>query len=119
MFNISNSVRLIGRLGQDPEIRTLESGKKVAQIRLATNERYKNPSGETVENTNWHNLVAWGPKAEFAEKYLHKGREISVEGKLANRNYVNKEGVKKYITEVVINEIRLFSEASASVLQDA
>ncbi len=119
MFNISNSVRLIGRLGQDPEIKTLENGRKMARFSLATNERYKKANGEVAENTDWHNLVAWGPKAEFAEKHLHKGREISVEGKLTSRSYVGKDGVKKYITEVVLNEIKLFSETAASALQEA
>lgn len=117
MFNISNSVRLIGRLGQDPDIKTLENDKKVAHFSLATNDYYKNASGEKVQNTTWHHLVAWGPKASFAEQYLHKGREVSVEGKLIHRSYTNKDGLKKYITEVVLNEIRLFSEAP--VLQES
>lgn len=117
MFNISNSVRLIGRLGQDPEIKTFDNNRKMARLSLATNERYKNASGEKVEKTTWHNLVAWGAQAEFAEKYLHKGKEISIEGKLTNRSYEGKEGVKKYITEVVVNEVKAFGPAS--VLEEA
>lgn len=112
MNNISNSVRLIGRLGVDPEIRTINNDRKMARFSLATNEIYKDASGEKVENTTWHNLVAWGKQAELAEKYLHKGQEIAIEGKLTNRSYTNKEGAKKYITEIVINELRMLGSPS-------
>ncbi len=113
MFNISNSVRLIGRLGQDPEIKTTGTNIKVARFSLATNEHYKNADGERVENTIWHKIVALGTKAEFAEKYLHKGKEISIEGRLTNHSYEGKDGAKRYITEIVLNEVRLFGPAPA------
>lgn len=115
MNNISNSVRLIGRLGIDPEIRTIND-RKMARFSLATNEVYKDNAGEKVANTTWHNLIAWGKQAELAEKYLHKGQEVAIEGKLNNRSFTTREGVKKYITEIIINEIRLLG--SPSVLKD-
>lgn len=105
MKNLRNSVQLIGNLGMDPEVKTLESGKTVARLSLATSERYKDQKGEKVENTTWHTLVAWGKTAEIAEKFLKKGSEIAIEGKLSNRSYETKEGEKKYISEVVVNEI--------------
>ena len=105
MNTIRNKVQLIGNLGNDPEVKHLESGKTVANFAVATNDRYYNQKGEKVDDVQWHNLVAWGKTAELAEKYLKKGSEIAVEGKLTSRSYENKEGQKKYITEVVINEI--------------
>ncbi|MEO9477093.1 MAG: single-stranded DNA-binding protein [Cyclobacteriaceae bacterium] len=109
MTSLKNSVQLIGRLGNDPEIKTFESGKKMASISLATNETYTNNKGEKVEDTQWHNLVAWGKKADIAEKYLKKGAEIAIEGKLINRSY-EKDGVKKYITEISLNEILMLDK---------
>ena len=111
MNTIRNKVQLIGNLGNDPEIKQLESGKTVANFSIATNDRYYNQSGEKVENTQWHNLVAKGKTAELAEKYLKKGSEIAVECKLTSRSYENKEGQKKYITELVINEILMLGKA--------
>lgn len=105
MNNLKNRVNLIGNLGFDPEVKELESGKKFARISLATSETYKNNNGEQVKNTEWHNLVAWGPKASFVEKYLKKGHEIAIEGKLSHRSYDDDKGNKKYITEVVVNNI--------------
>ncbi len=105
MNNLKNRVNLIGNLGFDPEVKELESGKKFARISLATSETYKNNNGEQVKNTEWHNLVAWGPKASFAEKYLKKGHEIAIEGKLSHRSYDDDKGNKRYITEVVVNNI--------------
>ena len=105
MYALKNKVQLIGNLGAAPEVRTLENGKKWAKLNLATNETYRNASGEKVTDTQWHNVVAWGKTAEIAEKYLSKGSEIVVEGKLVNRSYMDKEGVKKYVSEVHINEL--------------
>ena len=105
MLNLKNRVQLIGNLGMDPEVKHLESGKTMAKISIATNDTYKNQKGEKVTDTQWHNLVAWGKTAEIAEKYLKKGSEVAVEGKLTSRSYEDKEGTKKYITEVVVNEI--------------
>ncbi len=105
MNNLRNKVQLIGNLGNAPEIINLESGKKLAKFAIATNESYKNAKGETVKETQWHNLVAWGKTAEIVEKYLTKGNEVVIEGKLTSRSYEDKEGNKKYITEVVVNEL--------------
>jgi single-strand DNA-binding protein len=105
MSNLRNHVQLMGRLGQDPEIINLDSGKKLAKFSLATNENYTNTKGEKVENTDWHNIVAWGKTAEIIEKYVTKGQEILISGKLTSRSYETKEGEKRYITEVVCSEL--------------
>ena len=105
MNALRNKVQLIGNLGMNPEVKTLESGTKLAKMSIATNETYKNSKGERVTDTQWHNIVAWGKTADIIEKYLEKGSEVAVEGKLVNRNYVNKDGVKQYITEVQVNEV--------------
>lgn len=100
-----NKVQLIGNLGADPEVKTLEGGKKLVKLSLATNESYKNAAGKKVKETQWHNLVAWNKTAEIAEKYLRKGNEIAIEGKLVHKSYTDKEGNKKYSTEVLVNEM--------------
>jgi len=105
MNALRNKVQLIGNLGNDPEVITLESGKKLAKFSIATNESYKNAKGEKVTDTQWHNVIAWNKTAEIVEKYLAKGNEVAVEGKLTSRSYEDKEGVKKYITEIVVNEL--------------
>lgn len=107
MNALRNKVQLIGNLGTNPEIKTLGSGKKMARFAVATNEVYRNAKGEKVTETQWHNLVLWGKLAEVAEKFLSKGKEVVVEGKLINRNYTDKEGQKKYITEVQVMELLL------------
>ena len=105
MYALKNKVQLIGNLGNAPEIKTFENGKKVANFRMATSETYRNAKGEKVEETQWHNLVAWGKIAEIVEKFLSKGKEVAIEGKLVNRSYNDKEGNKKYITEIQVNEL--------------
>lgn len=105
MSNLKNKVQLIGNIGNAPEIINLEGGKKLAKFSVATNESYKTAKGETVKETQWHNLVAWGKTAEIVEKYLAKGNEVAIEGKLTSRSYEDKAGVKKYVTEVVVNEL--------------
>ena len=105
MNTINNKVQLIGHLGMNPDIRTLEGGKKMARISIATSDSYTNAKGEKITETYWHNIIAWGKTAEIAEQTLVKGSQVSVEGKLINRSYVDKQGVKKYITEVVANEL--------------
>jgi len=105
MSTLRNKVQLIGNLGNDPEIITLDSGKKLAKFSLATNDTYKNAKGERETKTEWHNLIAWNKTAEIIEQYVTKGQEIAIEGKLTNRSYETKEGEKRYITEVVVNEI--------------
>ena len=104
MNALRNKVQLIGKLGGDPEVKELEGGKKLAKFTVATNESYKNAKGEKVTETQWHYLIAWGKTAGIAEKFLHKGSEVAVEGKLVHRNYVDKEGVKRYVTEIEVSE---------------
>ncbi|MBI5858316.1 MAG: single-stranded DNA-binding protein [Sphingobacteriales bacterium] len=105
MYALKNKVQLIGNLGNAPEVKTFESGKKVANFRIATSEVYRNAKGEKVKDTQWHNLVMWGKLAEIAEKYLTVGKEVAVEGKLVNRQYTDKDGNKKYFTEIQVNEL--------------
>lgn len=107
MYALKNKVQLIGNLGNAPEVKTLESGKKMARFSVATNENYRNAKGEKVTETQWHNLVAWGKVAEIVEKFLTKGKEVAIEGKLVNRSYNDKEGNKKYVTEIQVNELLL------------
>lgn len=105
MYALKNKVQLIGHIGKDPDVRTTESGKKMARFSVATNEVYRNNSGEKITETQWHNLVAWGKVAEIIEKFLGKGKEIAVEGKLINRSYFTKEGERKFVTEIQVNEL--------------
>ena len=107
MSNLRNKVQLIGNVGQEPSTTNLDNGKKVARLSLATNEHYKNSKGEKVQATDWHTVVAWGKTAEIIENYVSKGKEIAVEGKLTSRFYEDKEGVKRYVTEVLASEILL------------
>lgn len=107
MNQLRNKVQLIGHLGADPEVKALDGGKMVANFTLATNEYYTNKKGEKIEETQWHQLVAWNKSAEFAEKYLKKGKEIAVEGKLSNRSYEDKDGKKRYVSEVIVNDFLL------------
>ena len=105
MNALKNKVQLIGNLGMDPEIKILEGEKKLAKMSIANNNSYKNAQGELVKETQWHNLIAWGKTAEIFERHIKKGREIAVEGKLINRNFIDKEGLKRYITEIQVNEV--------------
>ncbi|CAI8370192.1 MAG: Single-stranded DNA-binding protein [Formosa sp. Hel3_A1_48] len=107
MNTLRNKVQLIGNLGNDPEIITLESGKKLAKFSLATNENYKDKDGQKQTKTDWHNVVAWNKTVDIIEKYVSKGKEIAIEGKLSTRSYEDKEGQKRYTTEVIINELLL------------
>ncbi|OAB80384.1 single-stranded DNA-binding protein [Cochleicola gelatinilyticus] len=105
MSTLRNKVQLIGNLGNDPEIITLDSGRKLAKFNVATNETYKNQKGERVTDTQWHNVVAWGKTAEIVETYVTKGKEVAVEGKLTTRSWEDKEGTKRYTTEIVCDEL--------------
>lgn len=105
MSTLRNKVQLIGNLGKDPEIVNLDGGKKLAKFTIATNETYKNQKGEKVTDTQWHNVVAWGKTAEIVERYLTKGKEVIIEGKLTSKSYDDKDGNKRYITEIVCNEL--------------
>ena len=104
MQNLKNYVQLIGNLGKDPELVELGSGKKLAKVTIATNEYFKNDKGEKVQETQWHNLVAWGNTAENIGKILKKGNEIAIRGKLTHRTYEDKQGQTKYISEIIVNE---------------
>lgn len=104
MNSLRNSVRLVGNLGMDPEVKVFDSNKKLARLSLATSESYKNEKGEKVTDTQWHNLVIWGQQAQIAGDLLKKGDEIVIEGRLSNRSYVDKDGNKKYASEIVVNE---------------
>ncbi len=107
MSTLKNKVQLIGNVGNEPEITTLDSGKTIAKFSIATNEFYKNSDGEKQQNTQWHNIVAWGKIAGIVEKYVGKEKEVAIEGKLTSRSYETKEGEKRHVTEVVANEILL------------
>ena len=113
MYTLKNNVQLIGRVGANPEVKTFESGKMLANISLATNEHYKNAKGEKVEDTQWHRLNAWGKIAEIAEKYVKKGSEIAISGKLIYKSYEDKQGVKRTSAEIQVNELLLMDKASS------
>ena len=110
MNTLKNRVQLIGNVGNDPEIKNLEGGKKLASLSIATNESYTNAKGERVEQTEWHRVTAWGKTAEIIEKYVTKGKEVAIEGKLSHRSYDDKNGEKRYITEVVVSGIQMFGK---------
>ncbi len=107
MNSLRNRVHLIGNLGQDPEIKTLDSGKKVAHFTLATNNNYKNADGTKVDDVTWHNIVAWDGAAEIASKFLKKGKEVCVEGRISYRTYTDKTGVQKNVAEITVIDLLL------------
>jgi single-strand DNA-binding protein len=107
MNALRNRVTLIGNLGQDPEIKTTETGKKVTHFTLATSDGFKNAEGQKVNETTWHNIVAWNGLAETAGKYLKKGNEVAVEGRIVYRTYEDKKGVTKNVTDIVLTEMVL------------
>ncbi len=113
MNALRNKVQLIGNLGKNPEIITLDSGKKLAKFSIATNESYKNAKGEKITDTQWHNVIAWNKTAEIVEKYLVKGNEVAIEGKLTSRSYEDKAGEKKYITEIIVNELLMLGNKNS------
>ncbi|WP_405610671.1 single-stranded DNA-binding protein [Polaribacter sp. Asnod1-A03] len=105
MNTLRNKVQLIGRLGQEPEIITFKDGNKMAKFSMATDDSYKDREGNRVERSYWHNIVIKGGLVNVVENYLNKGQEIAVEGKITNRSYNTKEGEKKYVTEILVNEL--------------
>ncbi len=109
MKTMRNKVQLIGHVGEDPKSHTFESGKKVTRFTMATNESYRNGQGEKVQDTQWHNITAWGRTAEIVEQYVNKGKELAIEGRLSSRSYENEAGEKRYVTEVVAEEIMLLT----------
>jgi single-strand DNA-binding protein len=110
MNALRNKVQLIGRLGQDPEIINFADGNKMAKFSLATDDSYKDKDGNKVERAYWHNIVVKGGLVKVVENYVNKGKEIAVEGKLTNRSYEDKEGNKRYITEVICSDLLLMSK---------
>jgi single-strand DNA-binding protein len=110
MNAMKNRVQLIGNVGNDPEIKNFEGGKKLANLTIATKDSYKNEKGERVDQTEWHRVVAWGKTAEIIEKYVTKGVQVALEGKLSHRSYDDKNGEKRYISEVVISEVVLMGK---------
>ncbi len=117
MNALRNNVRLIGHLGNDPQVRKLDGGKTVANFSIATNEIYRDQNGNKQSETTWHRLVAWGKQAEIIERYVKKGSEIAIDGKLANRSYEDKKGEKQYVTEVVVNSVLLLDKAKNESLE--
>lgn len=110
MNTLRNRVQLIGNLGTTPEVKTLEGGLKMAKLVIATNEVYKNQKGEKITDTTWHNVTAWGNQASFAEKFLEKGVEVAIDGKLQNNHYTDKDGLKRYVTNIIVNEFTLLGK---------
>ncbi len=118
MNSLANRVTLIGNLGKDPETKTTDSGKKITHFTLATNDGYKNSEGERVNETTWHNIVAWNGLADIAGKFLKKGREVAVEGRIVYRTYEDKKGVTKNITEIVLSDLVLLRNGKDSGKED-
>ena len=116
MYALKNKVQLIGNLGNNPEVKSTEKGKKFAKFSIATSEFYKNANGEKVKETQWHNLIAWGKVADIVEKYLIKGSEVAIEGKLTHSNYTDKAGAKKYFTEVQVTELLMLGKSVATAV---
>lgn len=112
MNALRNRVQLIGRLGQDPEIRTLESGKKVAHFNLATNESYRNGEGARIEETTWHSIIAWNGLADLSSKFLSKGKEVCIEGRISYRTYTDKSGNQRNVTEIVASDLVMLGSGS-------
>ena len=107
MKSLTNKVQLIGNVGNNPEVKTIEGGKKMAKFSIATSEVYRNAQGEKVKDTQWHNIVAWNGLAETAGRFLKKGKEVALEGRIVYRTYDDKKGVTKNITEIVLNDLLL------------
>jgi len=109
-MTIKNHVQLVGRLGANPEVKVVENGNKLARFTIAVSETYKSKNGEKVTDVQWYPVVVWGKLADIAERILSKGTQVTVDGKLSNRSYTNKEGLKRTSTEIVANELFVFSK---------
>jgi len=114
MNSLKNRVILIGRLGQNPETRTIENGKKVTHFTLATDDSYKNAEGQRISEATWHNITAWNGIADVADRFLKKGRQVAVEGRIVYRSYEDKKGVTKNITEIVLNDLVLLGSGKGN-----
>lgn len=113
MTNLNNTVQLIGRLGMDPKVTTFDKGNKKVSFSLATSDFYTDADGKKVDNATWHNIVAWGKTGELAEKYLSKGNEVVIGGRISNRQWEDKEGNKHYITEIVANQLHFIGKKNS------
>ena len=118
MSSLQNSVQLIGRPGMDPEIKKL-GNSKLAKFSISTDDFYRNEKNELIKETSWHNVVAWNKQADMVERWVRKGKMIALEGKLKSRSYEDKEGVKRYITEIVANEFFLIEKQVSDDQNDA
>jgi single-strand DNA-binding protein len=114
MNSLKNRAILIGRLGQDPETKTIDNGKKVTRFTLATDDSFKNADGQRISEATWHNIVAWNGLADIADRFLKKGKQVAVEGRIVYRSYEDKKGVMKYITEIVLDDLVLLGSGKAN-----
>jgi single-strand DNA-binding protein len=114
-----NKVILVGNLGKDPELKQTAGGASVCTFTLATTDRYKNKQGEPQEKTKWHNIVVWGSLAEICGKYLAKGKQVYIEGKIQNRSYDDRDGNKRYITEIVASDMQMLGRAGEQDRSDS
>jgi single-strand DNA-binding protein len=112
MNDFRNKVQLIGNLGMDPEVKSFDGGRKLAKFSLATSQSYTNTQGEKVKDTQWHNIVVWGKLAEAAEKFLKKGSEVAVDGKIVYRSFEGKDGQNRYTTEIVTNNFLMLGKSN-------
>lgn len=110
MKNLRNQVQLIGHLGADPEVKSLSSGTKVARFSLATSDYYKDKEGNKITDTQWHKIIAWNGSATYSEKYLKKGMEVMISGKLVYGSYEDKDGIKRYTSEIVSHDMLILSK---------
>lgn len=107
MKTLNNSVQLIGVLGTDPQVKELSNGQKMARLLIATTDQYSNPKGDKTSRTYWHYVVAWGKMAEVAGKYLRKGSRLAVKGRLISTNYEDSQGNRRYVSQVVVNDLMM------------
>jgi single-strand DNA-binding protein len=115
MFTLRNTVQLIGHLADHPEVKQTENGKTMARFRIGTKENFRDANGEKTSETQWHRLVAWGKTAEIIQQYLKKGSHVAVDGKLVHRQYTDKVGLKRYVTEIQVNEMMMLDHKVAAV----
>lgn len=120
LLNMSvNKAILVGFVGNDPEVRYLDSGTPVANFRLATSENYTNKAGEKVTQTEWHNIVLWRGLAEVAEKYIKKGTQVYIEGRIRTRSWDDRDGNKRYTTEIVADNLQMMGKRSDSAVESS
>jgi len=116
MFTLKNSVKLIGHIADMPEVKRTENGKTMARLRIGTKENFRDSNGEKTSETQWHRLVAWGKTAEIIQQYLKKGSHVAIDGKLVHRSYTDREGLKRYVTEIQVNEMLMLDSKVPAVI---